>query len=202
MTQPLADQTIARLSVDRRELQEALHTLARFTTPRTAEEVVITFEGDLLRMDCGGVTAKAAAAGSWPGRARVRWRSFRPAAASLPPGDPVVVCVAGSRLFVQRFSVPCEWLPEVTVAGQLPLILLPLGPSPLEVLALRYRFAEPDIAQSGHLPILEAAERDLETQIDSAWRLLAHAGVSRSQLRAVVEKSLKREAAKHQDRCH
>ena len=56
----------AELLVQRAELAEALKTIRRVGDLKKAGEAIISFDGEMVRIQLGGASVAATASGDWP----------------------------------------------------------------------------------------------------------------------------------------
>ena len=131
------------LSVNRAELGDALVMLARFLKLKPRGDAIFGFEGGMLQISFGGITAKASAVGTWPGQARVSRRLLQALVRFPCKTDPTTVRAEKGQLWIGEYSVPCIW-----EACPVRRIELPANPSLTMILALRGSHTDEVIASS------------------------------------------------------
>lgn len=95
------------LIVRRADLAEALRIVAK-VRGRRVSGATIRFEDGWLFVAAGDAIAKAPAQGVWPLTIIVGPAWVRRLAKYLPLGDPVFLRVENGRLYVNKYSEPCE----------------------------------------------------------------------------------------------
>ncbi len=96
------------LSVNRAEFAKALRSVGRAGKDVRSAMAVLTFDQNRLAIDLLGSVTQLPASGDWPSEVRLLGVHLERLARSLPEEDPLPLRVEGKRLFVARFSIPCE----------------------------------------------------------------------------------------------
>ena len=163
---------VAELKVDRAELVRSLKILLRLVKKKDAGDAVFSFEDGYLSIDLGGVSAMAPAEGQWPGEARVAGNLVFGLAKTLPAADPLPIRCENGRIFIDRFSAPCEWRPTPSQR-----IEPPLDAPPGWLLSVSLTYPEEQIRDSGLTPLVEKAKQRREACVAKAAQALSPFGV-------------------------
>jgi hypothetical protein len=179
--------TAPLLRVGRAGLLEVFRLLLSVGKPRKAEQVVLSFDGNCLHFDLSGMTATAAAKGSWPCQVRVRATALLSLAKVPPAGDPLVLRVEDGRIhFGPTFSCACD-LQSMWKAA----IQLPLNYDAAMLLGLKLRYTPEQIEQSGLKETVANAEKNCMRHVSTAAVALAPYLVKQEDIRALVDQSLR-----------
>ena len=179
---------IARLQIKQQNLKEPFRLLKRLCRPERDEEAIVSFDDQVLHIDLGGMTVTIPAVGEWPGQARIPG-SFILTLAKVPPTtDPVVVSVDDGRFYFGSTSVGCSWQ-----APWRALIQLPMNPKIKLILALRSKFTEEEIRESGWSERLKSAEAYRDHVCETIAQRLADLGVRPEDVRRMIDECAARE---------
>ncbi len=176
-----------QVQVDRSELLQAFKSIKRLTRAGEKAEAVLSFEGGALSIALPGMEVGAAATGDLAGRVRVPAQFIQMLAKMPPTGDPVVFTVEGDRLRVGSSTTPCTWEEDAGAR-----IRLPLNPPFTTVLGVAYHYTPDDIEKAGLKEAVAAAEKRRDALIGQALGALGEFGVTRAELRTLVDDKMKR----------
>lgn len=176
----------AILHVDRTVLLHELKSWVKIARPKKTEQVVLSFDGELLNMDMSRARIKVPARGSWDRHVRVTALLLVSIVKLPPPGDPITLRVENGRLLVGTTSCPCEWQAPVKSLIQLPLY----ADTPM-LLALKLRYTTDQIRTSGLQKAVDEAEEKCNRDIDFAVKGLAKYGIKPTDLRSLVDQALR-----------
>jgi hypothetical protein len=185
---------ILSLLVNGRELAAALKTLRKFTKRSQDPQLVFTFDDNLLTIAAPGIKLKAMGLGSLKGQAYVYWHSLRGVAAVPPSDEEVMMKVEAGRLIIGSSSLPCTWQESI-----LELIEMSMDAPLLDMLRLRMKYNDEQIARSGLTEAVWESERRMNELIVQASRLLAPLGVDRKTVARIVEESVQQISRETQD---
>ena len=157
---------------------------------RATDGAVLGYDGACLTVEAYDQMFMARATGSFPGNAYVNASLVAALVRALPAGDPLVVRCDVARLTVGSMSVGCDWRPMSDV-----LVRAPTARDWLVSLALPYMMPRARIAAGGLMKEVEAAERKLAQLVARTARSLAPFGVTRDDLRRLVEQRLRERCA-------
>ncbi|MCE9616519.1 MAG: hypothetical protein K8T26_19770 [Lentisphaerae bacterium] len=178
--------SVPHLRVLRAELVKALKVLVKTAKPRKVEQAILLFDGRCLHIEVSGVTATCAADGEWPGQARVAVGYILGLAKLPPKEDPINFRVEGTRLhFGATFSCTCVWQ-----APWLASVQLPVNCDEGMLLALKRRYTDKQIEESGLARAVAGAEASRERHIAKALKSLGRYHVKAEDLRALIDQSL------------
>lgn len=169
------------VKVDRHELKRVFATLSKLCKLKKDAEMVFSFEAGVLSIALPGGKMGVAADGEWVGRVRTPSTALRAIAKTLPPDNPMRICVYKDRLYFNMFAVPCRVDPPGDDA-----IMVPVNASLADILRLRHRYSDEQIERAGLTHVVENAERQKEVDITQAAQWLAGLDVSREDLCRLV----------------
>lgn len=184
------------LLVSRDDLAHALNIVSTLMGKQVAG-ASLWFEDDHLCIEAGKAIAKAPAKGTWPLVIVVNSSWVRRLSNSIPPGDPVSLQVEDGRLYVNRYSEPCECGSEK-----------PLFPALGEVDENRRileasRILKPFLVKKHDLDVAveEARTRSgitwrgdevkMISAVAKAWELLAPLGIETKDLRQLIDRAVR-----------
>ena len=173
---------LASLSVDRKQLADALRILTRSVKVAKAGEAIVRFVGGDLVIEICGAKASARASGRWPGEARLPG-AFLLAAAKLPPKlDPIPIRVEAEQLYIADFSAQCVWQRSGASKIRIPVdATLPI------LRRIARENSREAIEASGIAEVLDAAFAEEEALIKHAAGILAQLGVPEADVRRLVD---------------
>jgi hypothetical protein len=147
---------------------------------------VLTFDQNRLTIDLVGNVTQLPASGDWPSEVRLLGVHLERLARSLPEEDPLPLKVEGKRLFVARFSIPCEC--RVSRAVSTPVReLIPANADVFDLLMMAVRCSEEEIDAAGASALVSNAQLKLDELCTKAARILGACGVSPLHLRQLCE---------------
>jgi len=178
---------IWQLSVSRAGFGKALRRASQAGKAVRSATATLTFDQNHLSMDLLGIVEQVPASGDWPSEVRLSGQSLERLAKALPDDDPLPLKVEGERLFIARFSVPCEWRlysrPVSTPARE----LLPADPDLFDLLMMTARCSQEEIDSAGASDLVTKAQLRLEDLCKKAASYLGSYGVSPLHLRRLCE---------------
>lgn len=174
------------LTVNRTELLDGLKHISKLVKKKGIGKGVLFFNDGALVVSLDGVLIKASAEGDLKGYIRIGGLAILSLSQALPPDDPLPIRVEGERLFISKFSLPCE-VDEPTRAIQIPM------DAPLSILlGLEYICSDKEILRSGFAEKLNVARGQKSNLIRWASNKLAVLGVRREEIEELVDKALRR----------
>ena len=176
----------AILHIDRTSLLHELKSWFKIARPKKTEQVLLSFDGELLHMDMSRARVKVPAHGSWAGQVRVAVLFLVSIVKFPPSGDPIILRVEDGRLLVGTTSYPCEW--QATAKS---LIQLPIDVNTPLLLALKLRYTADQIRTSGLKAVVDEAEEKCNRNVNTAMKALAKYGIKPADLRALIDKALR-----------
>ena len=105
------------LKVDRAQFFEAVRLTTGTIRRKRQAKAVFTFADGTLRIQVANNVTEVSAQGEWPGTAKVGAIFLFKVVSPPPEGDPITLRVDDKRLYVERISTPCEWIPRSGRAG-------------------------------------------------------------------------------------
>lgn len=182
----LDDMTFS-LSILRPDFDASFTLIRKLCKASPEGEAVLSFDGECLHIELGGMGVTPAARGEWPGQARVRAR-FILALAKVPPsGEAIEFRVEDGRIRVGTTVANCVWQPAWSRC-----IELPENASRADVLALPLQYEHDDIEASGYANALKEAEEWRDDRIADALTALRDLGVTREDIEALAHEALRR----------
>jgi hypothetical protein len=173
--------TLAKLSVDRKQLTAAVRILTRNVKIASAGEAILRFVGCDLVIQIGGARASARANGRWPGEARLPGAFLLGAAKLLPADDPVPIRVEAGHLYIARSSVKCVWQRFGAAKIELPIdATLPM------LVRIAREHTREAIEASGIAKVVDAAFAEESELIKRAALILAQLGVTEEEVRRLA----------------
>lgn len=185
------------LEVSRADLAQALKIVARAIRERPGD-ASFRFEDGCLSVDAYNTVADAPARGTWPLPIFVGTSWVSRLAKRLPAGDPVHLRVDAGRLYANRYSEPCAWIPvdrplkpELPEVDEKRLILeaarilkpLFITQKDLEALVVESRTRGP--------ASWRAEEKKMVALVSKAWEMLAPLGVETADIRRLADKAVR-----------
>ena len=160
------------LQVSRKELVAALRAMGRSAKKLKEAEAIFSIEGGYLTIALAGDSWQIPAEGAWPSDVRIRGEFVERLAKRVPTGEPLTLSVKGNRLSLARFSIPCELgARAVPVSTPVPA-LIPANAELFDILMIRDRCSNEEIAAAGAAPLIAAAETELAGLSAKVARLL------------------------------
>jgi hypothetical protein len=174
------------LAVDRSELRDNAVRLSRLAKRVDLADAVLAFREGYLEISLPGVSVAVAAQGEWTGEVRVAGAMMGALSKARFAANPVMITVADGRLHLASLSAPC------TVQETGPATIhLPLNPTLADLLMLAIDYPDDVISRSGLSGVLRGAEAKRDAMIGSAQYSLREFGVSKDDLRRLVDLSLR-----------
>ncbi len=180
------------LEIIRVEFAEAFRQLRRLCLPRTDGEAVLSYDGTCLHIEVGEAHVAPKAAGSWPGRVRVRNDFILSFGKLLPSGSRIHVQFENGQLHIGSSSTPCIW--QAPYRPKKRMIEMPSQATVMDYLMLTYRHSGEDIEESGLTEAVASAQGWLDRQLELATGELKEFGIMEHELRALVLSRLKTQA--------
>lgn len=185
------------LAVGRAEFRKALRIVSH-EMGRRVSGATLRFEDGWLFVAAGKAVARAPGQGIWPLTIVVGPSWVRRLAKSLPTGDPVFLHVENGRLYVNKYSEPCEWsTAEILLGPSLGKVdenrrILEAATvlSPLLVSLEDLRSLVEMTRSRGQISWREE-EQTMISAVAKAWELLAPLGVETADLRSLVDRAVR-----------
>ena len=174
------------LSVDRAEFAKALRSVGRAGKDVRLANAVLTFDQNRLAIDLLGSVTQLPASGDWPSEVRLLGVHLERLARSLPEEDPLPLKVEGKRLFVARFSIPCECRLSGAVATPV-RELIPANADLFDILMMAARCSQEEIEAAGASSLVSNAQLKLDELCLKAAGILGAYGISPLHLRQLCE---------------
>ena len=175
----------AELSVNPKELKDALKKIRLSDRKFTVGEVAFSFKDGFLELQTQGVSVEIAASGTWPGKARANLFNLRPLLLHPPKENPLIIRFREGHLLFGSYSVPANW-EDISP----PPALIPMDLSWIELLKLRFEYPEAVLLSAGMGPKIEKAEEELRGAIGMAFSYLRETGITEKDLMELVERKL------------
>ena len=202
-----------KLEVSRADLAQALKMVARAVGKGTGD-ASFRFEDGSLSIDSANTVADAPAAGTWPLPVFVGVSWVRRVARRMPAGDPIHLRVEAGRLYANRYSEPCAGTPreqpmpatqlrEQLAPAKQPTyedVLISAAASILKPIRVDRPAVETLVAEalargtsswSRGLVAWSPEEKKMRIIIENAWMKLAPFGVGMTDLRQLVDQTLR-----------
>lgn len=105
------DSKIPLLLVNRKELCESLIFMTKFMKNKKLkkEEVVLSFDGQFLKIDSSIMAEKVKAEGYWPGEAHVAFNLLTILTKAELGKDTIEFRIIGDKIQIHTFSLLCNW---------------------------------------------------------------------------------------------
>ena len=175
-----------RLTVQRKALIDGLTLIVHQYCPRHGEEAILSYDEANLLIDVGGISAVIPATGFWRGQMKFRATVLLQFRKVLPKDDPVLIDVEDGALRIGNTTMGGQWQPAWSSR-----IGLPVNATFPMMLALKYRYTEQEIDQSGLLAPYQRAWAKADKSIEHASNALKSFGIHETTLRSWVEAHLK-----------
>ena len=177
----------AWLEVSRKELLQALRTLHKFAARRGAGNATLGFDRGEIRIRVGGVEARAAARGTWPGKAMAPGHFLANFHRSLPDTDPVTILVDAGRLKIGIVGIRCRWDPQLESS-----IVLPVNAGLRHILRIALEHSRTEIQHAGLAAVVDEAEKKRDALLERATKLLTPLEIPQEVLRSLVDAWVRR----------
>ncbi|MBJ6799757.1 hypothetical protein [Geomonas propionica] len=178
-----------KVTVDRKAFRGVLLSLRKLTKVKKPFEVVLSYNGGMLLVHSVGGSMPVVADGCATVDVHLPGGPFFNLAEVLPEVSPLTLEYSGEVLQLDTLRLPCT-----TSVSRPFLVQLPLNPRTVDILSLRYQHSVNEISRSGYARMFVEAERERETLIKKAARILGPLGVTGEDLFALVEGRLKKHA--------
>lgn len=173
------------LAVEKKPFLEALKSLRISIRARQKDEATISFENGFVHIKLLDSVVRVPATGCWTGSARVVARTLIPIVTFPPDPDPLPLRFHDERFFIAGWSVNGTWHgDEWDEFG------LPENANCLDMAALRRRFTEEELDDSGLLQNVRNAEKTIRAQVAQAAKALGPVGITEGDLQGLVERKL------------
>lgn len=174
------------LSVDGPQLRYQLSVIARrLRRLKPLERAQFGFDGVSLTIEARDTVCFVQAVGTWTGTARAPASLVAALAVSPPVGDRVELTCAEGVIRCGPIKVAATWLPISTT-----LCRMPPADDWLRGITLRHAKSRGELLREGLTDEVAAAERKLEQLADRAAKSLAATGVTRDDVRQLIERRL------------
>ena len=177
----------ASLFIPRSELMQSLGMIRKLCKPKRGEEAVLSFDGQCLHIELGGMGVTPAARGDWKGQARVGATFILGLAKAPPAGDVIEFRVEDGDLRIGTTILPCKWQPAWSRS-----IELPENPTDDQILALPLQHEMSEIISSGYENLLKDAEERRDEAVSKALKFIARFGVTHEELENLVIAAIQR----------
>ncbi len=176
-----------QLSVNCAEFAQGLKLVSRAGRSVRYADATLTFDQNQLFIDLSGTVAQVSAIGDWPSEVRIPGQHLDHLRKALPEIDPLPLRVEGDRLFVARFSIPCEWRIHSRPMRTPVRELIPANSDVFDVLAMVARCSKEEIDTAGASGLVSNAQARLDKLCEKAAGFLTAYGVLPLQLRRLCE---------------
>jgi hypothetical protein len=174
------------LSVNQAQFAKALKSVGRAGKDVRSAKAVLTFDQNQLAIDLVGNVTQLPASGDWPSEVRLLGVHLERLARSLPEEDPLSLKVEGKRLFVARFSIPCECRLSGGVSTPV-RELIPANADLFDLLMMASRCSQEEIDAAGASALVSNAQLKLDQLCEKAAGVLGAYGISPLHLRQLCE---------------
>jgi hypothetical protein len=186
------------LAVGRADLEHALRIIADTLSPQV-RGICLSYDEPWLYLKTRTNLARASAKGIWPLTIIVPASWAKRLVRKLPAGDPIILHVDDGRLYINKFSVPCEWTAEEDV----------LDPQIVENTTAEYRLRraaeilKPFCVEEDQLqrlltevrergvPAWSETEQKMIAAVAKAWTILAPLGIETTDLQRLITDSVR-----------
>ncbi len=174
-----------KLAVDKRPFLNALKSLRISIRARQKDEAIISFADGMLCIRLQDSTVQVPATGSWSGSAKIVARTLIPIVTFPPDPDPLPLTFRDDRFYIAGWSVNGTWHP-----GGVQDLSLPEDAGCLDRIALRRRYSDEELEDSGLLKEVRVAEQTAKAQVTQAASVLHVLGITEADLTALVERKV------------
>ena len=180
-----------RLTVRREALIDALTLIARQYRPR-GEDAILSFDEANLLIDLGGITVVVPASGFWRGQMRYPGLPLLKLRNVMPEGNPLLLDVENGSLHIGGTVMRGKWQSSWSSRVE-----LPMNASFPMLLALRYRYKDEEIEQSGLVKPYRRAWQRADRCISHAALALKPFDIPEARLRDWIENQLRGNSLTH-----
>ena len=177
------------ITVSRAELEHALRLVTVGLRGNTIAEVRFSLVSGFLEIAGPGAAHSLAAEGTWPSAILADGEVLKRVASRLPTGEPLVLKVESSRLYIGTFSLEATVLDIAPVGTQ-----LPIGATGADILIAVERLGEARVAGSIGTQAIESAREELLAGIDQAVRALKPFGIAEAEVARLVRRTMREKA--------
>lgn len=177
------------IKVSRAELARGLRLATVGLRSKTTTQVRFSVLNGFLEMMGPGAVHSIAAEGTWPSAVLADGGVLKRVASRLPSGDPLVLKVESSRLYIGTFSLEATVLDIAPVGTQ-----LPIGAAGADILIAIGRLGEARVAGSIGTQAIESAREELLAGIDQAVRALKPFGIAEAEVARLVRRTMHEKA--------
>ncbi len=177
------------ITVSRAELEHALRLVTVGLRGNTIAEVRFSLVSGFLEIAGPGAAHSLAAEGTWPSAILADGGVLKRVASRLPTGEPLVLKVESSRLYIGTFSLEATVLDIAPVGTQ-----LPIGATGADILIAVERLGEARVAGSIGTQAIESAREELLAGIDQAVRALKPFGIAEAEVARLVRRTMREKA--------
>ena len=209
------------LLVDRKELQEGLTTIRRFSKAKGTLLAYVYLELGQLKIQAGKTRVTVSCRGEWPTPIAVNAVMLGRASLNLPKSDPILMQAVLDRMYIDTLSLDCHKVrnvpsftnppsrkakpkaavekTEASRSSTDPLpkmrdgLTFPQNASSKHLLKARLQYTEDEITYAGLSGRIEKALLERNRRITKALEQLSAYGISHSDLVKLVESCLLRE---------
>jgi len=176
---------VPHLAVEKRPFLNALKSLRISIRARQKDEAIISYSDEMLTIKLQDAMVQVPATGTWSGSAKIVARTLIPIVTFPPDPDPLPLTFRDDRFYIAGWSVNGSWHP-----GGVQDLSLPEDATCLDRVALRRRYSDRELEDSGLLQQVRAAEQTVKTQVTHAASVLHDLGITESDLHELVERKL------------
>jgi len=177
------------ITVSRAELGRALRLATVGVRGKTTAKVRFSVVNGFLEIMGPGAAHSIPAEGTWPSAILADAGVLKRVASRLPVGDPAVLKVENSRLYIGSFSVEATVLDIAPTGTQ-----LPIGATGAEILIAIERLTEARVAGSIGTQAIENAREELLARIDQAVHALESYGIAQTEVASLVRRAIHEKA--------
>lgn len=195
--QVLGGQPVKSIQVKRSDFIDLLKAFKKLCKPYPGEKAVLRFSNDTLLVNLGGMAQECTASGTGEINLRFAGHVLLALAKVPPQGDPIDMRFEDGE--EARFRIGTTIIRCTRQNTGIRRIQLPMHATTSDMLALRLKYSDEEIAESGYEKSIEKAMEKRNRAVVKAGKSLDKFYVSHKDLIELIDQCLLREMGKNHD---
>lgn len=175
------------IKVNRKDLYNILKLLAKAKKGRIVPDARITFSGNTVIFEYGGITSEISGEGKFSDVVMVKGKIFRYLYRLIPKTEEIEIGIKDKRIYFgnRRFSLEDENIQSSSIKN------LPVNATKTDILRLIYQYTINEIKGAGYMPMYQKYEDEKLQRIQAAYEKLSEYGISLEELAVLVDRAIK-----------